>query len=85
MVNVCFLSITVIRSGRSTWSYCECGADLEARGGKLWLQDHGQDVWFRNLLLRPIGKEEILTADPNFKPLPVTGEALQKRKSECER
>ena len=54
------------------------GADLEARGGKLWLQDHGQDVWFRNLLLRPIGKEEILTADPNFKPLPVTGEALQK-------
>ena len=28
------------------------GADLNARGGRLWLQDHGQDVWFRNLRIR---------------------------------
>ena len=54
------------------------GAILEARGGKLWLQDHGQDVWFRNLKMRTIPNNEKLVADPNFKPLPVTGSALEK-------
>ena len=54
------------------------GADLEARGGQLWLQDHGQDVWYRNLQMRKITQEETLTADPDFRPMPVTGEALKK-------
>ncbi|MDB4338900.1 DUF1080 domain-containing protein [Rubripirellula sp.] len=53
------------------------GADLEARGGRLWLQDHGQDVWFRNLRIREIPKAENLIADPDFVPLPVTGKALK--------
>lgn len=56
------------------------GADLSARGGKLWLQDHGQDVWYRNLQMRVIPATETLDADPTFKPMPVMGEALRKEK-----
>lgn len=54
------------------------GGDLTGRGGKLWLQDHGQDVWFRNLWMRTIPADEELIPDPTFEPLPVTGEALEK-------
>lgn len=54
------------------------GGNLSKRGGKLLLQDHGQDVAFRNLRWRTIPKDEKLTPDPNFKPLPVTGLALEK-------
>ncbi len=54
------------------------GADLAARGGKLWLQDHGADVWFRNLRLREIGAEEVIVADPDFKPMPVPPALLEK-------
>lgn len=54
------------------------GADLDARGGKIWLQDHGQPVWFRELQWREIPETEKLTADQDFTPMPVTGEALQK-------
>jgi len=54
------------------------GADLTARGGRLWLQDHGQDVWFRNLRWPEIPAEEPVTADPGFAPLPATGEALKR-------
>ena len=61
------------------------GADLDARGGKLWLQDHGQDVWFRNLRWREIPNNEPLTADPKFVPLPVTGEALRKEQERVRR
>ncbi len=61
------------------------GADLHARGGKLWLQDHGQDVWFRNLRWREIPDQEPVTADPNFVPLPVTGEALKKERERVRR
>jgi len=61
------------------------GADLTARGGRLWLQDHGQDVWFRNLRWREIPEEEVLTADPDFVPLPVTGEALKQEQARVKR
>ena len=54
------------------------GGDLGGRGGKLWLQDHGQDVWYRNLRWRELGKDEVITAHPTFEPMPVTGEALKK-------
>ncbi|TDU64540.1 uncharacterized protein DUF1080 [Prosthecobacter fusiformis] len=54
------------------------GGDLTGRGGKLSLQDHGHDVAFRNLRMRTIPAEEKLTPDPAFKPLPVTGAALEK-------
>jgi len=57
------------------------GGDLTGRGGKLLLQDHGQDVAFRNLRLRTIPADEKLTPDPDFKPLPVTGVALEKEQA----
>ncbi len=53
------------------------GADLNARGGKLWLQDHGQDVWFRNLQLRTIPVDEPL-ARSEFTPMPIPPAALAK-------
>lgn len=61
------------------------GADLDARGGRLWLQDHGQDVWFRNLRMREIPEEEVVEADPDFIPMPVTGDALRKENERVER
>ena len=57
------------------------GGDLTKRGGKLLLQDHGQDVAFRNLRLRTIPPDEKLTPDPSFQPLPVTGAALEKEQA----
>lgn len=47
------------------------GGDLTGRGGKLLLQDHGQDVAFRNLRLREIPRGEKIVPDPTFKPLPI--------------
>ena len=61
------------------------GADLDARGGKLWLQDHGHDVWFRKLRWREIPDDEPVTADRMFVPLPVTGEALKKEQERVRR
>jgi hypothetical protein len=57
------------------------GGDLTKRGGKLLLQDHGQDVAFRNLRLRTIPASEKVIPDPNFQPMPVTGAALQKEQA----
>jgi hypothetical protein len=54
------------------------GADLAARGGRLWLQDHGADVWFRHLRMREIPDDEVIVADPHFKPLPIPPAALEK-------
>lgn len=53
------------------------GANLAARGAFLRLQDHGQDVWFRNLRLRAIPAGEKLTRFP-FTPMPVSPAALEK-------
>lgn len=53
------------------------GGDLKARGGNLWLQDHGQPVWFRNLRWRIIPAEEKLTSE-NIKPMPIPEAALKK-------
>ena len=61
------------------------GADLNARGGRLWLQHHGQDVWFRYLRWREIPGEEELDADPDFVPMPVTGQALKKEQDRVKR
>ena len=57
------------------------GGDLTGRGGRRWLQDHGQDVWYRALRWREIPTDERLTPDPAFKPLPVTGDALAKEQA----
>ncbi|TWT95658.1 family 16 glycoside hydrolase [Neorhodopirellula pilleata] len=57
------------------------GGDLTGRGGRFWLQDHGQDVWFRNLRMREIPADEAVTPEPYFEPMPVTGEALAKEEA----
>ncbi len=57
------------------------GGDLTGRGGQLWLQDHGQEVWFRNLSWREIPPNEVIVPEPSFKPLPVTGKALEKERA----
>jgi len=57
------------------------GGDLTGRGGRLWLQDHGHDVWFRNLRWRKIPADETIKPDPAFQPLPVTGPALEKEQA----
>lgn len=57
------------------------GGDLTGRGGKLLLQDHGQDVAFRSLRMRTIPASETLQPDPNFQPLPVPPAALAKEEA----
>ncbi|HSJ02574.1 MAG: family 16 glycoside hydrolase [Verrucomicrobium sp.] len=55
------------------------GANLAARGAKIRLQDHGADVWFRNLRLRTVPKgEKIQRID--FKPMPIPEAALEKER-----
>lgn len=57
------------------------GGDLTGRGGKLLLQDHGQDVSFRNLRMRTIPADEKLAPDPAFQPMPVPPAALAKEQA----
>lgn len=52
------------------------GTDLSKRGGHLWLQDHGDAVWFRNLRWRTIPAGEVLTTE-NLTPMPVPEAALK--------
>ena len=56
----------------------ECAEEV---GGKLLLQDHGQDVAFRHLRLRTIPASEIIKADPTFVPLPIPPAALAKEEA----
>lgn len=59
------------------------GGNLAARGGELRLQDHGQEVWYRQLRLRTIPPEEKLVRY-NFKPLPIPAAALAKENARIE-
>ena len=59
------------------------GGDLAARGGKLWLQDHGADVWFRNIRLRTIPKDEALKRY-DVTPMEIPDEAKKKEKAYLE-
>ena len=61
------------------------GGDLSARGGSLWLQDHGQPVWFRNLRWREIPEDEPLKADPKFQPMAIPAAALAKEQARVKR
>ncbi len=61
------------------------GGDLTGRGGELWLQDHGQPVWFRNLRWREIPADEKLTPSPNFEPMAVPEPALAKERARVQK
>jgi len=57
------------------------GGDLKGRGGRLLLQDHGQDVAFRHLRLRTIPASETIKADPGFVPMAIPPGALAKEEA----
>lgn len=59
------------------------GANLAARGAYLKLQDHGQEVWFRNLRLRDIPATETLVRVP-FTPMAIPESALRKEQIRVE-
>ncbi|WDQ16216.1 3-keto-disaccharide hydrolase [Rhodopirellula sp. P2] len=54
------------------------GGDLTGRGGELWLQDHGQPVWYRNLRWREIPSGETLRPSLDFQPMSIPPAALAK-------
>jgi hypothetical protein len=51
------------------------GADLAARGGSLFLQDHGDPVWYRAIKLRAIPKDEDI-GHLTVKPADISKEVL---------
>lgn len=53
------------------------GGDLTKRGAHLSLQDHGAEVWFRNLRWRAIPASEKLATE-NLMPMPIPDAALRK-------
>jgi hypothetical protein len=59
------------------------GGDLSARGARLWLQDHGQDVSFRNSRWRAIPAQEVITRSA-FQPMPIPEGALAKENARIE-
>ncbi len=61
------------------------GGDLSKRGGRIWLQDHGQPVWFRNLRWREIPADEKIAPDAEFQPLPIPAGALAKERERVRR
>jgi len=61
------------------------GGDLTGRGGELWLQDHGQPVWYRNLRWRKIPTAEPVKPSPDFQPLPIPPAALAAEQQRVQR
>src|SRR5262249_14666881 len=71
------------------------GGKLSDRGAYLHLQDHGDPVWYRNIKLRVIGKDEKLErSDVTPMPIPEASlkyekefveKALKRRKGGCGR
>lgn len=60
------------------------GGDLTKRGANIRLQDHGQEVWFRNIRLRTIASDEKLTRS-EFTPMAIPPAALVKENERIER
>ncbi len=52
------------------------GADLKARGANLFLQDHGDPVWYRGILLRKLPAGEKLDRTP-VRPAEIPEEVLK--------
>ena len=59
------------------------GADLTARGGSLYFQDHGDPVWFRGIKLRQLGPEEKLDRTP-ITPQAIPEEVLKEEQKKLE-
>jgi hypothetical protein len=59
------------------------GGDLNARGASLSLQDHGDAVWYRNILLRELGPNDAIDETP-VKPETIPPAILAEEKVKLE-
>ena len=59
------------------------GADLNARGGQLSLQDHGDPVWYRNIQLREIRNNEDINHE-TVSPEQLKPEVLEAERKKLE-
>ncbi len=60
------------------------GGDLTKRGANLSLQDHGADVWFKNLRWRAIPDAEDIVTE-NLKPMTIPDGALRKEQERLDK
>ncbi|MFH1918451.1 MAG: DUF1080 domain-containing protein [Planctomycetota bacterium] len=59
------------------------GADLAARGSHLFLQDHGDPVWYRGIKMRALEKDEVLDQTP-VEPEAIPPEVLRIEREKLE-
>lgn len=59
------------------------GGDLEARGAHLSLQDHGDPVWYRNIRLREIPADEVVSPG-EVTPATISPALLEKERKKLE-
>jgi hypothetical protein len=59
------------------------GADLKARSGSLYLQDHGDPVWYRAVKLRKVSKQEKLDRKP-VTPAKISADVLEAERKKLE-
>ncbi|MDA1250028.1 MAG: DUF1080 domain-containing protein [Planctomycetota bacterium] len=59
------------------------GADLAARGGSLYLQDHGDPVWYRAIKLRAIPQDEDI-GHKTVQPAKISDEVLEAERKKLE-
>lgn len=59
------------------------GADLKARGGSLFLQDHGDPVWYRSIRLRSIPADEKIE-HTDVKPATISADVLEAERKKLE-
>lgn len=59
------------------------GADLKSRGGSLYLQDHGDPVWYRSIRLRPIPTDETIE-HTDVKPATIPADVLEAERKKLE-
>jgi hypothetical protein len=59
------------------------GADLAARGGSLFLQDHGDPVWYRAIKLRAIPKDEDI-GHKTVQPAKISKDVLDAERKKLE-
>lgn len=60
------------------------GGKVADRGAKLYLQDHGDPVWYRSLRWRAIPADEKVEADPTYQPATISAEVEAAQKAKLE-